>query len=228
VAHEIRNPLAGIGAGVEYLGTRLDPAAPEQEDLRFVLAETQRLNRIVSELLDYAHPRPLHREPLEVGDLVPRVEHALEPHLASRSVRLECRGPLPLAILGDPDRVQQILLNLVKNAVEAAPGGSTVRLEWSAKGGEEAAEGNQVRFLIIDRGPGMTAEQQAQAFEPFYTTKATGTGLGLHMAQAIAEQHGGSLRLLSVPGEGTTAVLELPAARAEWEEEDAIVHSHRR
>ncbi len=133
VAHEIRNPLAGIGAGVEFLGGRLGPDAPEQEDLRFLRHETRRLDRIVSEMLDYTRPRPLDRQPMEAASLVERVRQSLGPLLEAKQVALDAEGPAGLVFWADPDRLEQVLLNLVKNAVEVSPSPGAVRVRWELR-----------------------------------------------------------------------------------------------
>ncbi len=221
VAHEIRNPLAGIGAGVEFLSGRFGSDSPEQEDLRFLRTEIRRLDRIVSDMLDYTRPRPLDRQPCEAGALVSRVRQSLAPLLGSRTVELACEGPERLVLFADADRLEQVLLNLVKNAVEASPDGSAVHVRWDAR------PDHRVRFRVEDRGPGMSAEERSRAFEPFFTTKGNGTGLGLSLSHAIVEQHGGRLLLESTAGRGTVAVLELPGIRPERWESDAVVHSDR-
>jgi two-component system sensor histidine kinase HydH len=127
VAHEIRNPLAGIGAGVEYLGGRIGPEG--QEDLRFLRSEIRRLDRIVSDMLDYTRPRPLEPQPLEAGSLLERVRQLLAPVAAGRQVDLALEaGEDRLLVWADPERLEQVLLNLVKNAIEASPEGGRVRV----------------------------------------------------------------------------------------------------
>ena len=228
VAHEIRNPLAGIGAGVEYLASRLGPDPPDRDDLRIIRSEIARLDRIVAELLDYTHPRQLELRPVRVEELAERVHLALAPLLASRQVTFAPDGPPGLEVWADADRLEQVLLNLTKNAVEASPPGACVRLAWAARGASTTGHGLPgVLFRVEDQGPGMPPEQRARAFEPFFTTKGAGTGLGLSLSHAIVTQHGGRLLLDESPGRGTVALLEIPPGGASEEPPHAVVHSHR-
>lgn len=224
VAHEIRNPLAGIGAGVEYLSGKLGPDAAVAEDLRFLRTEIGRLDRIVSDLLEYTRPRALDRQWFEAGALVGRVRMNLSPLTEERGVELIEEGENGLLLWADPDRLQQVLLNLVKNAIEVSQPGGQVRVGWSTRPSTEAGA---ARFWIKDEGGGMSDEEVARALEPFYTTKGNGTGLGLSLSNAIVEQHGGRLLLESKRGHGTTAHFEIPGAHIERSTEDAIVHSDR-
>jgi PAS domain S-box-containing protein len=226
VAHEIRNPLAGIGAGVEYLASRLGPDPSDRDDLRIIRAEVARLDRIVAELLDYTHPRQLELSPVGVEGLAERVLLGLAPLLARRRVTLATQGPPDLEVWADADRLGQVLLNLAKNAVEASPSGSVVRLTWEPRGPADAAlRCPGILFRVEDCGPGMQPEQRARAFEPFFTTKGEGTGLGLSLSHAIVTQHGGRLLLDEAPGRGTVALLELPPGGTTEELPDAVVHS---
>lgn len=227
VAHEIRNPLAGIGAGVEYLASRIGGTEADGDDLRIIRAEIARLDRIVAELLDYTHPRQLEPRAIRVEELVDRVHVALAPLLARRQVTLTPDGPSEMEAWADPDRLQQVLLNLAKNAVEASPAGADVQLAWEARGAAISAPCLPgVLFRVEDRGSGLRPEQRARAFEPFYTTKGEGTGLGLSLSHAIVEQHGGRLLLEEGPGRGTVALLELPPGGTAEESPHAVVHPH--
>lgn len=218
VAHEVRNPLAGIGAGVEYLARHFAPDAVEQQDVQFVLGEVQRLDHIVSDLLDYTQPRPLDLRPVRVEDLVQRVRSALGPFAREREVRLESHGP-PAILEIDSARLEQVLLNLVRNAIEASPPRACVNLLW------ERSHGSQpFRFLIEDEGPGLSEEAIRRAFEPFFTTKGNGTGLGLYLSHAIVEQHRGRLVLGNRPGKGASIAIELPESEPERMHENALLH----
>ncbi len=214
----MRNPLAGIGAGVEYLARHFAPDAVEQQDVQFVLGEVQRLDHIVSDLLDYTQPRPLDLRPVRVEDLVQRVRSALGPFAREREVRLEPHGP-PAILEIDSARLEQVLLNLVRNAIEASPPRACVNLLW------EHSHGSQpFRFLIEDEGPGLSEEAIRRAFEPFFTTKGNGTGLGLYLSHAIVEQHCGRLVLGNRSGKGASIAIELPESEPERMHENALLH----
>lgn len=218
VAHEVRNPLAGIGAGVEYLARHFEPDAAEQQDVQFVLGEVQRLNHIVSDLLDYTQPRPLDLQPIRVEDLAQKVRSALGPFARERDVRLETNGPGTVLEV-DSARLEQVLLNLVRNAIEASPPGGRVDLTWDRRHGNQP-----FRFLIEDDGPGLSEEAIRRAFEPFFTTKGNGTGLGLYLSHAIVEQHRGRLVLGNRPGRGASISIELPESEPERMHENAVLH----
>lgn len=219
VAHEIRNPLAGIGAGVEYLAAKFGADAPEQEDVRFVLGEVSRLNLIVTDLLDYTQPRPLELQPIKAAHLAHRVRLGLAPLAREREVRIEVAGPEDVLVEVDADRIEQVLLNLVRNAIEASPAGQSVTLAW-----ERGSVRRPFSFIVEDRGTGLSDDAIRRAFEPFFTTKGNGTGLGLYLSHAIVEQHGGKLVLGNQPAGGASIRVELPTSETERIHENAVVH----
>ena len=219
VAHEIRNPLAGIGAGVEYLARGFAEDAPERRDVRYVLGEVYRLNSIVADLLDYTQPRPLQPEALFAAELAEQVRIGLAPYAQERKVRLEVGGPRQARLFGDAGRLQQVLLNLVRNAIEASPAEALVTLSW------EDADG--FRFSVEDEGPGFSEEQRRKAFEPFFTTKGNGTGLGLYLSHSIVERHGGRLVVGNRPRGGALLRVELPQPEGERTQTNACVHLDR-
>jgi PAS domain S-box-containing protein len=216
IAHEIRNPLAGITAGIQYLGKRMD--GPSREHVDFILAEVDRMNRIIEDL--FRAGRPLH---LQVADadmeaLVERSLRMLEPRFAERQVRCvrHIEPDLPRVAV-DADRIEQVLINLVQNAVEASPEGAAVEIEMRCGGSQgPLAAGVEPECLVIavrDHGEGITEENRDKIFEPFFTTKARGTGLGLYVCHGIVEGHGGSIVVESAGGQGTRFVVQLPLGR---------------
>jgi len=215
VAHEIRNPLTGIGAGVQYLARALDQDAPQRENLEFILSEIRRLDRIVQDLFDITHPRRLQFEPAPLETAAKRALQSLEALLAERGVTAEvtvASGTPPVAY--DADQLQQVFINLVKNAAEASPSGSSVRIQIDPApprgrpGRARAAPGVIAR--VRDAGEGIPESHLATLFEPFFTTKPGGTGLGLYICHDIVKRHGGALTVQSEPGRGSTFILELP------------------
>jgi PAS domain S-box-containing protein len=216
VAHEIRNPLTGIAAGVQYLARTLATDQPQRENLEFILSEIRRLDRIVQDLFDITHPRALRFESLPLDEAVRRAAQSLQALADGRRVRvalsIEPRTP---AVPHDPDQLQQVLINLIKNGIEAAPADST--LEVTVTPGAQArgrrlpgvpTPGAVIR--VSDAGPGISAEHLKTIFEPFFTTKPGGTGLGLYISHDIVKRHGGSLTVHCEPGRGTTFTVELP------------------
>ncbi|MBI5710005.1 MAG: PAS domain S-box protein [Candidatus Eisenbacteria bacterium] len=231
VAHEIRNPLTGIAAGVQYLARTLADDAPQRESLAFILGEIQRLDRIVQDLFDITHPRGLQCRAAPVEDTVRRALQCLDALMAERGVAAAVDlSPRTPPVSHDPDQLEQVLINLLKNAVEASPSGATITVSLApaappapdprfARGprrarpatppnGPAAPPGVVVR--IEDQGHGISPEHLKTIFEPFFTTKPGGTGLGLYISHDIVKRHGGNLTVSSEPGRGTTFTVELP------------------
>jgi PAS domain S-box-containing protein len=221
VAHEIRNPLTGIGAGVQYLARTIGPEDPQRENLEFILNEIRRLDRIVQELFDITHPRGLQLEVRPVEETARRAAQCLEALAGDRGVTLatELAARTP-PVPHDSDQLEQVLINLLKNALEASAPGATVRLRVTtvpvpprrARGRAAGPAGFApgVRIQVEDQGCGIAPEALEKLFEPFFTTKPGGTGLGLYITHDIVKRHGGRLAVSSEPGRGTTFTVELP------------------
>jgi len=209
ITHEIRNPLSSISLNAEELGERLREAAPEGSAASAALCdaiirEVDRLAAITEEYLRYAWvPKPQ----LVRADLNETVRDLLDfvrPELVSAGVRLEQElDPRLPEVAADVAQVRQLLLNLVRNAREAMPGGGTLSVVTRAQDGAALVE-------VKDTGPGIEPARLSRIFDPFFTTKERGTGLGLALAQEIAQEHGGELTCASVPGKGASFTLRLP------------------
>jgi PAS domain S-box-containing protein len=212
VAHEIRNPLTGIAAGVQYLARALADDAPQRENLDFILSEIRRLDTIVQDLFDITHPRQLHLRVAPLEDAARRALQSLEAVLADRQVRAKVEvAPMTPAVPYDADQIQQVFINLIKNAAEASPSGTTVRVLVTPSGGRgRRGPAPGVAARIRDQGSGISSEHLKTVFEPFFTTKPGGTGLGLYICHDIVKRHGGALTVHSDQGRGTTFTLELP------------------
>jgi signal transduction histidine kinase len=208
LAHEIKNPLTPIAMSVETLREALDRQRPDfreifDEATRAVSDEVRRLKRIVDEFSRFARLPAPERAPVAPEELVAGVLALFPEPPPGVSVAREVDPGLP-AVLADRDQVLQVLLNLVRNALDAMPAGGTLRIRAArAPGG--------VAFTVSDSGPGIPPEDLARVFEPYFTTKEGGTGLGLAIAQRIAEEHGGRLEAASPPGGGAALTLTLPA-----------------
>jgi heavy metal sensor kinase len=214
-SHELRTPLTVIRTSVESLrrGMDADPVARE-ETLRAIARESERMGRIVSDLLTLARAdagQPLERRHLALDSLVLEV-YTQEQTLAN-GVRLQLGEWDQIAVEGDPDRLKQVMLNLVDNALRYTPSGGEVTLDLLQRGDEAV-------FQVRDTGPGIPAEQVSRIFDRFYrvdqprTRGAGGTGLGLAIAREVAEAHGGRIDVESHVGEGSTFALVLPVARS--------------
>jgi PAS domain S-box-containing protein len=215
-AHEIRNPLAGIAAGVEYLSKALGENAELQEHLRFIQNEISRLDRIVGDLFTVTHPQKLSPRSVDVCELIDRSLQSIGAIVEQHHVTVEWERPdaeCPISI--DPDQMQQVLINLIKNAVEASPEGEMVRVcvangVVEPEGMHHIAGEETINITIEDKGPGIPPEHVGRLFEPFFTTKGSGTGLGLYVSHDIVKRHGGNLRVRSEPGGGARFTIELP------------------
>lgn len=208
VAHEIRNPLSSIKGFATYLGSRHNNDA-DRDAARTMIGEVDRLNRVVSELLDFARPANLAIAPTELGELLARATRLAAMDAESKGVALTLHPSAsaePIMVAVDAERITQALLNLLLNAVQATDSGGNVSL------GTLPSEGGRVALTIRDTGRGMTPEVLAQVFNPYFTTRASGTGLGLSIVSRIVEDHGGEIRMSSTPGKGTTVTLWLPLA----------------
>ena len=212
VAHEIRNPLAGIAAGIEYLGRGIAADDPRQSHLAFVTREVRRLDRIVADLLLATRPREPQRQPLKLDVLIQEALRALEtrPEAAETQFVVEIDPALPPA-LADPDQLAQILLNLLLNAVQAG-GASEVRMRAQVVSEAGAAAAARIQIAILDSGPGIPAEIRERIFEPFFTTKKDGTGLGLYICHEMASRNGGEILARNRESGGAEFVLMLPIA----------------
>ena len=204
VAHEIRNPLAGIRTTAEILRSRLNGDSDLPRFVDVILEEAERLDRIVGSLLQFAKPSTPRRAPLRHSDLLDRAMRLAAGRAAERGVALrlgEARAlPEPL---GDRDQMLQVLLNLLLNAIDATPPGGEVLFRCEA-------DRDELRFVVEDGGEGVPSSLRERVFDPFFTTKPGGTGLGLSISQNIVRAHGGRLKLERPEGERSRAVAALP------------------
>lgn len=203
VAHEIRNPLTAIKFRLFSLKQSLPGDVSDQEDVVVIQHEIQRLERLVKEFLQFARPAEPVFAPVAVTDLLAGVANLLRPELERRGLRLELAVPDGLHLRAGRQQVQQVLINLLLNAAEAAGPEGTVRLAARAEAG--------VVIEVSDTGRGIPAAIAAQVFDPFFSTKEGGTGLGLPIAARIVEKHGGQLQFAPCEPRGTTFSLKLPS-----------------
>jgi signal transduction histidine kinase len=212
VAHEIRNPLTGIAAGVQYLARALEPHGPDAENLEFIQREVKRLDQILQDLFDITHPRGLRVTLVPVEDSARRALQCLEALLGERRVTASIEvAPRTPPVPHDADQMEQVFLNLLKNAAEASPPGAHLQVRVTMAAPAETAGGpGAIAIRIEDQGDGIPVEHLKTVFEPFFTTKQGGSGLGLYISHDIVKRHGGSITVHSEPGQGTTFTVELP------------------
>ncbi|KIZ47749.1 ATP-binding protein, partial [Rhodopseudomonas palustris] len=202
VAHEIRNPLTSIRGFVQFLA-ECDDVREWRRYSPEIIRQVDSLNRIIGELLEFGRPRPPAIRPVQLNDLVHEVTR-LSSHNADIQVRLALAAELPL-IEADGEALKQALLNLLINAMQAIETAGTVRIETRAE-----ADGETVAVSISDDGSGVSPEDLEKIFDPFFSTKPQGTGLGLAMVHRIVDAHHGTIAMTSAPGTGTVATLRLP------------------
>jgi len=213
LAHEIRNPLNSIRLTIDHVRTRLAPAeAARRAEFETVMAtlksEVARLNRLVDDFLSFGQPARLDPRPCDVGALVREIVALVEHKAREQAIELRADVALDLpATVADPELLKASLLNLVLNAFDAMPSGG--RLTLSA-GRAATCASPAIAVSVSDTGVGMSPEAAASAFEPYFSTKETGVGLGLAMVRRIVEGHEGSIALDTHPGEGTTMRILLP------------------
>ncbi|ENJ9212083.1 two-component system sensor histidine kinase ZraS [Klebsiella oxytoca] len=205
VAHEVRNPLSSIKGLARYFAERT-PADGEAHQLALVMArEADRLNRVVSELLELVRPAHLKYQSVDLNEVITHSLQLVSQDAASRAISLKfIAQPALCRIQADPDRLKQVLLNLYLNALHAIGRDGVITVAV-----RECGDG-RVKVSVADSGKGMTAEQLQAIFTPYFTTKADGTGLGLAVVQNIVEQHGGTIDAESTPGKGALFTLYLP------------------
>ncbi|NTX00481.1 ATP-binding protein [Myxococcus sp. CA040A] len=216
VAHEIGNPLTAIASLTQNLKYELDDADAVKERTLLILQQCRRIDAIVRALVGFSHAgtvggeaRPFAR--VEVGPLLTeavQLARLARASTKSRGVRFEHHSPEGLVVQGDSQRLEQVLVNLLTNAVDASPEGASVELE------AESANG-RIHLRVLDRGHGIPSELSQRVFEPFFTTKqpGEGTGLGLALVAGIVREHGGTIQVDSRTGGGTTVTVSLPDAR---------------
>lgn len=207
IAHEIRNPLAAMRGSIQMLRSEMDGDTEQAQLMEIILRESDRLNKIVADYLNYARPRPAELKNVDLKGLVADTfkllrnsdeivdGHQLEEDLPAR----------PAIVSGDPEQLKQVCWNIARNALKAMPDGGTFRV--SLKDADE----NRLRLSFIDTGCGMSPEQVEHLFEPFTSTTG-GTGLGLSIVYQIIRDHSGTINVRSRQGEGTTITIELPVS----------------
>ena len=217
LAHEIKNPLAGIQGAVDILIRRRESSDPELEVLTGIRQQVERIDGTVRALLDRARPRTLHRERTSVTELTGRAVNVARAQLGAgakgKHVRVQFEPPAHDLVLSiDPSLIEDAILNLIINAIEAVPDDGRVRVEIRKELNDSEPEHIQDEAIIevSDNGCGIAAEDLTRIFNPFFTTTDGGTGLGLPAVRRIVRVHGGRIDVSSTIGEGSTFTIRLP------------------
>ena len=207
LAHEIRNPLAGIAGVIEIVGRDLPSTSPAKAVVKDIRLEIAQINRILTDLLETARPRAPE---MRLSDLNTTVEHAVmlaRQQVLSKPIKIEFhRSELPLEVEHDGDQMHQVLLNLLINAVQAIEGEGKVMVETDR-------QNDMAIVSVADNGRGIAPHHLPNIFRPFYTTKGNGTGLGLSLARRIVQEHDGRVEVTSELGVGTRFTVALPFER---------------
>jgi signal transduction histidine kinase len=216
MAHEIRNPLTGISGVLSVLSRDFSPDDSRREVVRQTRLLIERLNNTVEDVLHYSRPPSPQLQTVKLDDIIDRSLSLAEGEARKVGIHIVKEptpgaNPLPsVTVSADPHQMQQVVLNLILNAIQASTAGSQIAVRTlvaADNGGPTSAA-----IEIEDHGKGMTPEEAAQAFQPFFSTKAHGTGLGLPIARQIVEQHRGHISLRSTRGQGTCVQVELPVS----------------
>ncbi len=205
VAHELGTPLNVVSARAKMIVRGESEGEEITEDARVIVEQTERMTRIIRQLLDFARPRRPAREASDLRALAGSILSMLAPLAARTRVELALAPGEAVEAEVDVGQIQQVMTNLVMNAIQAQPGGG--RVDVSVEGGAERAV-----LRVTDHGPGIPEDAKGRIFEPFFTTKPVGegTGLGLAITHGIVTGHGGSIEVESTPGVGTTVITRLP------------------
>lgn len=204
LAHEIRNPLASIKGAAQELAAGGLPPEDSTQLHRLLQKEVDRLDRIVTSFLEYASTRPMNLQVFDLSQVMEEVARLLEARRASRSYSVECVLQPRVLCKGDRDRLKQALLNVGINAIEALNGDGRILLRCRQDQGQALAE-------VEDNGCGIAPGDQEKIFDPFFSTKASGSGMGLAIARKIIQAHQGTITVESEPGKGTLVKIALPA-----------------
>jgi PAS domain S-box-containing protein len=200
VAHEVKNPIAGIRGALQVIGSRMTGDPRDRAVVGDIIARLDALNGIVQDLLVYARPRQLKREPVDLKMLITSIVGLLRRDPAFARLRVDVAGE-PAPVSADPEQLRLVLQNVVMNAAQAMGGDGAIEITLSCEPGA-------CRIAIRDHGPGMPQDVMDKAFDAFFTTKHRGTGLGLAIARRVVEAHGGHIGLAPAVGGGMVVSIE--------------------
>jgi signal transduction histidine kinase len=205
LAHEIKNPVAGMRGALEIISQKVDPADPQKEIFSELIVQLEKINKIIDDLLSYAKPKKMSIAPVDPNECVRNAVNLAEPQKAGKDIRIHFRryaGDEPANM--DADKIQEVVLNLLLNAI------ASIKEKGRVEVGLRKTGDGELEIAISDDGAGIKPEQQEQIFKPFFTTKKRGAGLGLPICKRIIEAHGGRIQIRSRLGEGTTFIVTMP------------------
>jgi len=206
VAHEIRNPLSSIKGIATYFKNKFDENSDDDEMAGVMIEEVERLNRVISELLEFARPTELKLKTTDVNSLIEHSVRLIEKEAADKNIDIKLElSQQPVSAQIDSDRLSQCLLNLYLNALQAMEKDGQLSVK------DSLTHDNLIVIEIKDTGSGIKVENLDKIFDPYYTTKTKGTGLGLAIVHKIVEAHNGSIKVRSISGQGTSFIISIPA-----------------
>jgi signal transduction histidine kinase len=210
VAHEIRNPLTGIRTTVQFVDSKLGDDDAHREDLREVIKEIDRIEQIIEDLLQFARPMEGSRVGTDLNALLDRVLDSMEAQLAEAEIEVKRNLSDELPPFGiSPDNMQQVILNLVRNAMEAMPEGGKLTVTTTRRQYRSSRE-PVAELFVSDTGHGIPEDLFDSIFKPFFTTRHNGTGLGLPISASIVRAHGGRISAWNRAHGGATFRIVLP------------------
>lgn len=205
MAHEIRNPLSSIKGIASYFRSKFEEDSDDKDAADVMIREVDRLNRVISELIDFARPSQITPKNTDLNEFLEHSVRLVQREASAKGVQVQLNLlPQSQTVDIDPDRLSQCLLNLYLNALQSMGHGGQMTVTCSLKGG------NTVEIAVQDTGSGIRSENLKQIFDPYFTTKTTGTGLGLAIVHKIIEAHQGQIKVSSTPGHGSVFSIVLP------------------
>jgi two-component system sensor histidine kinase HydH len=216
VAHEIRNPLSSIKGLAAYFGNKFEQGSEDKQAAEVMSQEVDRLNRVISELLDFARPSELNLKPADVNEVIEHSLRLVQQDSKAKNVEVRWSGSEDIpSVLLDPDRFSQSLLNLYLNAIQAMEQGGILSVRSSL------GAHNDIEVEVADTGKGINHDDLDGIFDPYFTTKPSGTGLGLAIVHKIIEAHLGQIKVRSTPGKGTAFTISVPIQSGQHPEREA-------
>jgi two-component system sensor histidine kinase HydH len=206
IAHEIRNPLSSIKGFATYFRERYRNVPEDQKTAEIMVQEVERLNRVIGQLLEFARPIRVRKKPTSIQSVIQHSLKMIERDAQAKNVNIRTNlSPEIQEVSIDPDRMNQVFLNLYLNGIEAMEEGGTLSVDLNPD-----EDGRQIKIAVADTGTGIKKEELVHIFDPYFTTKQSGTGLGLAIVHKIIESHKGEVRVESEAGKGTTVTIILP------------------
>jgi two-component system sensor histidine kinase HydH len=206
VAHEIRNPLSSIKGFATYFGERYRDIPEDKDTAGIMVNEVERLNRVISQLLEFARPLDIKKEAVDIKTIINHSAKMIERDAAEKEIKVRVDIPPEIPQIDiDSDRINQVFLNLFLNSIEAMDSGGELSVTVKYK-----AKSELMKITVADTGKGINPDELGNIFDPYFTTKQSGTGLGLAIVHRIIESHNGEIKVESTPGKGTIVNIALP------------------